>query len=79
MAAIEIRCCSFEHILSSYPFPLPGFLAASADPLDLTPCSITENKASSQTERLAGSTEVGARTGEECHLCHGDLFPTLTL
>lgn len=30
------------------------------------------------TGRLAGSTEVGARTGEACHLCHGDLVPALT-
>lgn len=53
MAAVKIRRCSFERLLSSYPFPLPGFPAASADPLDPTRCSISENKAWSQTERLA--------------------------
>lgn len=42
-------------------------------------CSITQNKASSQAERQVGSTKVGGRTEAECHLCHRDLFPALTL
>lgn len=29
MAAMKIRCCSFELLLSSYPFPLPGCFSRS--------------------------------------------------